>query len=280
MKRAGKTTRLDSARPRLRPFAAGCLRILAIFTIAGFWSSFAATRPALAQPPEAVHPGYHRAERAAHAVRVDPRDAAARPESRLLLPHPLRGQRPGQAPELGLHAGSLRPGLEDARHEERLSLLLRRARPEHRSIPRAGRGSVPRGSSRVSPIRSAPSASITRIGTYVPIYDLDPIAPGPGPYPYPVLLQLAARRLSRVAASSSRSRRSRPTHNESGPSHRVTARPIGHARQRISGDRFSAASVMNACIRATRSSGSGVTPSRIIASLQSCNPHCLMNSWC
>ena len=22
-------------------------------------------------------------------------------------------------------------------------------------------------------------------GSYVPIYDLDPIAPGPGPYPYP-----------------------------------------------------------------------------------------------
>ena len=24
-----------------------------------------------------------------------------------------------------------------------------------------------------------------RMGSYVPIYDLDPIAPGPGPYPYP-----------------------------------------------------------------------------------------------
>jgi hypothetical protein len=24
-----------------------------------------------------------------------------------------------------------------------------------------------------------------QMGTYVPIYDLDPIAPGPGPYPYP-----------------------------------------------------------------------------------------------
>ena len=23
------------------------------------------------------------------------------------------------------------------------------------------------------------------MGSYVPIYDLDPIAPGPGPYPYP-----------------------------------------------------------------------------------------------
>ena len=34
---------------------------------------------------------------------------------------------------------------------------------------------------------------------------------------------------------------------------------------------------MNDCTRATRSSGSGVTPSRIIASLQSCKPHCLMN---
>jgi hypothetical protein len=23
------------------------------------------------------------------------------------------------------------------------------------------------------------------MGSYVPIYDFDPIAPGPGPYPYP-----------------------------------------------------------------------------------------------
>ena len=41
-----------------------------------------------------------------------------------------------------------------------------------------------------------PVGSYYALGSYVPIYDLDPIAPGPGPYPYPVLLQLAARRLS------------------------------------------------------------------------------------
>jgi hypothetical protein len=30
-----------------------------------------------------------------------------------------------------------------------------------------------------------PVGSYYAMGTYVPIYDLDPIAPGPGPYPYP-----------------------------------------------------------------------------------------------
>ncbi len=30
-----------------------------------------------------------------------------------------------------------------------------------------------------------PVGSYYAFGTYVPIYDLDPIAPGPGPYPYP-----------------------------------------------------------------------------------------------
>ena len=28
------------------------------------------------------------------------------------------------------------------------------------------------------------------MGSYVPIYDFDPIAPGPGPYPLSLLLQL------------------------------------------------------------------------------------------
>ncbi len=35
-----------------------------------------------------------------------------------------------------------------------------------------------------------------QMGSYVPIFDLDPIAPGPGPYPVPVVLQLGPRRLS------------------------------------------------------------------------------------
>jgi hypothetical protein len=30
-----------------------------------------------------------------------------------------------------------------------------------------------------------PVGSYYAMGSYVPIYDLDPIAPGPGPYPYP-----------------------------------------------------------------------------------------------
>ena len=43
----------------------------------------------------------------------------------------------------------------------------------------------------------------------------------------------------------------------------------------ISGDRFSAASAMKDWTRATRSSGSGVTPSRIMALHQSCSRACL-----
>jgi hypothetical protein len=31
-----------------------------------------------------------------------------------------------------------------------------------------------------------PVGSYYAMGSYVPIYDLDPIAPGPGPYPYPI----------------------------------------------------------------------------------------------
>ena len=65
-------------------------------------------------------------------------------------------------------------------------------------------------------------------GSYVPIYDLDPIAPGPGPYPYPVLLQLGARRLSHRAVDG----------------FPCTDRRFMHG-QRMSGDRFSAASAMN-----------------------------------
>ena len=64
-------------------------------------------------------------------------------------------------------------------------VLLRRARPEHHRfvepalVPSAP--VLPGAGPSVPPRRDRTTSS----ARYVPIYDLDPIAPGPGPYPYP-----------------------------------------------------------------------------------------------
>ena len=72
-----------------------------------------------------------RAKRALDAIRGDARVSSARSASRLLLQHPLRRQRAGLASQLVQDPGTVRPGHENARHEERLSVLLRNAGPEH-----------------------------------------------------------------------------------------------------------------------------------------------------
>ena len=130
MKSAGKvkeSTRPDGGLPDLRRRRP---RILAIFTLATR-SSFAAARPALAQPPKPFIPDI--TERSGLLMR-----SAATPE--MLPPDPNRDffyqtryadsgrvKHPNWVCTQGLYGTRL----EDARHEERLSLLLRHPWPEH-----------------------------------------------------------------------------------------------------------------------------------------------------
>ena len=139
----------------------------------------------------------------------------------------------------------------------------------------------PSASSRASPIRSAPSGRTTRSEPTCRSTTSTRSRRDRAP------IRIRSTSTGCTAAereqiAQCRCTRDGPSRPRGGPSPCGRARArLGHsAPQRISGDRFSAASVMNAWIRATRSSGSGVTPSRIIASLQSCSPHCLMKSWC
>ena len=106
------------------------LSLLAVFCTAAVWSAMAA-KPALAQPPQPFVPEI--TERSGLLMRFAASAGipASRPASRLLLQHALRRQRANQAPELVSDPGTLWAGLEDARHQERLSLLLRYAWPEH-----------------------------------------------------------------------------------------------------------------------------------------------------
>jgi hypothetical protein len=159
------------------------LPLLAILTIAGLWSS-AAARPALAQPPQPFIPDI--TERSGLLMRF-----AASPE--MLPPDPNRdffygtryadsGQvkHPNWVKTQGLYGlGWKAPDTKSVY-------------PYFYGVP--GQNTVD-SSSRPwpRPLRFIqglahpfrPVGSYYSFGSYVPIYDLDPIAPGPGPYPYP-----------------------------------------------------------------------------------------------
>ena len=110
---------------------------------------------------EAVHPRYHRAQRAADAIGVEPRNAAARPVSRLLLQAPATATVAAsstltrRSPKVSTASAGRRP-------TRRASTPTTTASPARTpSIPRAGPGSARCGSSRGSSIPSAPSVSTT-----------------------------------------------------------------------------------------------------------------------
>ncbi len=183
MKRTGKilkTVRRDGAAHLRRRR----LRVLAIFTIATL-SSFAASRPALAQPPKPFVPDI--TERSGLVMR-----SAATPE--MLPPDPNRDffyqtryadngrvKHPNWVFTQGLYGlGWKTPDTKSVY-------------PYYYGIP--GQNTID-SSSRpwIRPLRFfqglahpfRPVGEYYSYGTYVPIYDLDPIAPGPGPFPYPV----------------------------------------------------------------------------------------------
>ncbi len=126
-----------------------------------------------------------------------PEVPAAGPPPRQLLQHPVRRQRDDQPHQLVPQPGTLRPGLEDAR-APRASIRTCTGRPAR---ARSTQSSRPWW----RPLRFfqglahpwRPVGMYYQMGTYVPIYDLDPIAPGPGPYPYPFYFNWVPRRLSR-----------------------------------------------------------------------------------
>ena len=137
--------RLDSKRPRTH-WPALSRRRLALAS-PGLWFLLASA-PAWGQPPQPFVPDI--TERSGLLMRFagTPEVPAARPASRLLLQHPLRRQRAGQAPELVQHPGTVRAGDEDARHR-RASIPTSTACPARaRSTRRAGPGGGRSGSSR------------------------------------------------------------------------------------------------------------------------------------
>lgn len=156
----------------------------AILTIAGLWSSAAAT-PALAQPPKPYVPDI--TERSGLLTRF-----ASSPE--MLPPDPHRDffyntryadngriKHPNWVCTQGLYGlGWKTPDTKSVY-------------PYFYGVP--GQNTVD-SSSRpwFRPLRFfqglahpfRPVGEYYSFGSYVPIYDLDPIAPGPGPYPYPL----------------------------------------------------------------------------------------------
>ena len=81
--------------------------------------------------------------------------------------------------------GLLRAWAENARHAEHLSILLR-GMPGQNTVDSSSRPwwrPARFFQGLAQPWR--PVGMYYSYGSYVPIYDLDPIAPGPGPYPYP-----------------------------------------------------------------------------------------------
>ncbi len=159
------------------------LPVLAIFTIAALSSSSAA-RPALAQPPKPFIPDI--TERSGLLMR-----SAASPE--MLPPDPYR-----DSFYQTRYADSGRVKHINSPFKQGLYGLgwktpdTKSVYPYYYGIP--GQNTID-SSSRpwfrparffqglVHPFR--PVGEYYSFGTYVPIYDLDPIAPGPGPYPYP-----------------------------------------------------------------------------------------------
>jgi hypothetical protein len=185
MERPGRTR--ESVRSNRRATSRGRrLPVLAIFTIAGLWSS-AAARPALAQAqaPPAYVPDL--TERSGLVMRY-----AASPDT--LPPDPYRDsfyntryadngrvKHPNWVFTQGLYGlGWKTPDTKSIY-------------PYYYGVP--GQNTVDSSSrpwfrpSRffqglAHPFR--PVGEYYSFGTYVPIYDLDPIAPGPGPYPFPL----------------------------------------------------------------------------------------------
>ena len=174
---AGKCgpARIRRRRPRVMPLACWVLAGLLLVVL---------DSTARAQYPPANIPDLR--ERSGLVMRFAGRAgaAAARSPARQLLQHPVCRPGADQASRRHQGPGALRPGLEGGLHRERLPLLLRQpghwqgdrdCLPWHRSL-RFFQGET-------HPFR--PVGMYYSMGSYVPIYDLDPIAPGPGPYPYP-----------------------------------------------------------------------------------------------
>ena len=159
------------------------LSFLAALSIAGLWSAMAA-KPALAQPPQPFIPDI--TERSGLLMRF-----ASSPE--LLPPDPHRDyfyntryadsgriKHPNWVFSQGLYGLGMKTPDTQSIYPffygiPGQSTIDSSSRPWPRPL-RFFQGLA-------HPFR--PVGSYYSFGSYVPIYDLDPIAPGPGPYPYP-----------------------------------------------------------------------------------------------
>jgi hypothetical protein len=183
MKRAGKTKAMagdNRNTARRRRFS-----ILAAFSMAGLWLTLAATAARAQAPPKAYIPDI--TERSGLLMRF-----ASSPE--LLPPDPHRDffygtryadngrvKHPNWICTQGLYGlGMKTPDTQSIYPYfygvPGQSTIDSSSRPWFRPA-RFFQGLA-------HPFR--PVGSYYAMGTYVPIYDLDPIAPGPGPYPYPL----------------------------------------------------------------------------------------------
>ena len=159
------------------------LSFLAVLSIAGLWSAIAA-KPALAQPPKPFIPDI--TERSGLLMRF-----ASAPQ--VLPPDPHRdyfyGTRYADSgrikhPNWVCTQGLFGLGLKTADTQSVYPFFY--GMPGQNTIDSSSRPwwrPARFFQGLAHPFR--PVGSYYAFGSYVPIYDLDPIAPGPGPYPYP-----------------------------------------------------------------------------------------------
>ena len=178
MKRLAKSSE-HGWKPDTGLITAARLRAVAGFGVAGLWFwQWQVPRPGASLPSRSFP--NHRTQRPADAVRGDAGIPPSRPPSRLLLQHALRRQRAGQAPQLVQTQGLYGLGLKTPDTQSIYPFFY--GMPGQSTIDSSSRPWW-------RPLRFfqglahpwRPVGMYYQFGSYVPIYDLDPIAPGPGP---------------------------------------------------------------------------------------------------
>ena len=194
MERAGMIERLVRPDARATAVAAAALSILAILTIATLWSS-AAARPGAGSASAAIHPGYHRAQRAADAVCVDARDACRRTRIATSSTTPATRITAGSNTRTGF-ARRASTGWAGRRRTPRASIRTSTAYPGQNTIDSASRP-WPRPAQVLPGTRPSvpPRRVVLLVRQLRPDLRPRPDRAGTGPLSVSVLLQLAARRL-------------------------------------------------------------------------------------